>query len=217
MNHNQTVKNSQSVLGMLRALVPRRQLSYSESLLIAELQANRLLEHFAIDFVASPDELVTELPRIKVEREPDLPASGSAHWNGQQWIITLNSTESQSRQRFSLMHEAKHVIDHTTKGFLYRDSPASSAHEQAERVADYFAAYVLMPKRVVKRLWCAGPQSVEALAARLQVSPAALRYRLDQLGLTERPGRCERLGRAQARSRDRFVPALRPELAGAST
>jgi Zn-dependent peptidase ImmA (M78 family) len=183
--------NARSVLALLRGLVPQRQLTFNEALRIAELQANHLLEHFSIDTAAVPDEIVSELPRIKIERERSLPVSGSAHWNGRYWVITICADEHRSRQRFSLMHEFKHVLDHTTKDFLYQDRPTSSAYEQAERVADYFAACLLMPKRVVKRLWFEGPQSVERLAEKLRVSPAAARYRLDQLGLTDRPARCE--------------------------
>ena len=88
------------------------------------------------------------------------------------------------------MHEFKHVLDHTTKHFLYHDRPFQTAAEQAERVADYFAACLLMPKMVVKRLWYQGNQNIVRLAETLFVSPRALRFRLDQLGLTERPGRC---------------------------
>ena len=39
----------QSVLAMLRALVPNRPLTPSETLRIAELQANHLLRHFQIE------------------------------------------------------------------------------------------------------------------------------------------------------------------------
>jgi Zn-dependent peptidase ImmA (M78 family) len=179
-----------SVLALLRGLVPRRPLTYHEALRIAELQANHLLEHFDVDTSAVPDEIVTDLPRIRVERERQLPVSGAAHWNGRYWVITLNANESQLRQRFSLAHEFKHVIDHTTRDYLYSDRPAMSAHEQAERTADYFAACLLMPKRVVKRLWFQGSQNTATLARTLRVSEPALRYRLDQLGITERPRRC---------------------------
>lgn len=187
-----TNTNARSVLALLRGLVPKRQLTFNEGLRIAELQANRLLEHFSIDTAAVPDEIVSELPRIRIEREHSLPVSGSAHWNGRYWVITLSADEHRRRQRFSLMHEFKHVLDHTTKDLLYQDRPTSSAHEQAERVADYFAACLLMPKRVVKRLWFEGPQNIERMAEKLRVSPAAVRYRLDQLGLTEPPPRCAR-------------------------
>lgn len=198
-----------SVLAMLRGLVPKRPLTPSETLRIAELQANRLLEHFKIQTTAAPEEIASELPRIHIVREFGLAMSGSAHWDGRFWVIALNADEHPLRQRFSLMHEFKHVIDHTTKDRLYRDRPFQTSREQAERVADYFAACVLMPKRVVKRLWFEGPQSVERLVESLQVSPAAVRYRLDQLGLTEKPRRCEwRTGRFSPTRADSLEPAL---------
>ena len=181
-----------SVLTLLRGVVPRRNLTPSEAYRIAELQANRLLEHFEIRTNSVPSEIVTELPRIRIEREHGLPVSGSAHWNGRYWIVTVSAEDHRYRQRFSLMHEFKHIVDHTTKDHLYCDRPGMTAHEQAERVADYFAACLLMPKRVVKRLWGEGHQDVTGLSETLQVSPAALRYRLDQLGLTERQPRCAR-------------------------
>src|SRR5712691_6267477 len=156
-----------SVLAMLRALVPQRPLSPSETLRIAELQANRLLEHFQIGTAAVPEEVISELPRIRVVRENGLPISGSAHWDGRFWVIAISADEHPLRQRFSIAHEAKHVIDHTTKDWLYRDRPFQTAHEQAERVADYFAACLLMPKRVVKRAWFEGPQSIIELANKL--------------------------------------------------
>lgn len=197
-----------SVLAMLRALVPQRPLTPSETLRIAELQANRLLEHFQITTTAVPEEIVSELPRMRVVRELGLPISGAAHWDGRYWVITVSAEEAPLRQRFSLMHEFKHVIDHTTKAWLYSDGRYQTAAEQAERVADYFAACLLMPKRVVKRLWFAGPQSIERLADELRVSPAAVRYRLNQLGLTEKPLRCAwRTGRFSATPTSSFQPA----------
>src|SRR5436305_56239 len=112
MNTNQT-RSERSVLATLRALVPQRRLAFSESLRISELQANRLLELFEIADGPTPNELIGELPRIVVRREPGLPVSGSAHWAAGRWIITLNADEPRVRQRFSLMHEFKHVLDHT--------------------------------------------------------------------------------------------------------
>ncbi len=205
--HNNTIINTdRSVLALLRGLVPKRALNYEEALRIAELQANRLLEHFQMPSGAVPSEIVSQLPRIRVVREPGLPISGAAHWDGRHWVITLNADEHRLRQRFSLMHEFKHVIDHTTKEFLYHDRRWQTADEQAERVADYFAACLLMPKRAVKSLWYQPQQTIERLADKLRVSPTALRYRLDQLGLTERSARCDRRF-AAARSLIPLTPA----------
>jgi Zn-dependent peptidase ImmA (M78 family) len=183
-----------SVLTMLRALVPRRPLTANEALRVAELQANHLLRYFEIETTAVPEEVVSDLPRIRVVQEEGLPVSGAAHWNGRYWVITINADEPIARQRFSLMHEFKHVLDHTTKDFLYHDRRFQTAEEQAERVADYFAACVLMPKRVVVRLWCQGNQDLVRLAHMLRISTRALRFRLDQLGLTDSPRRCVAAG-----------------------
>lgn len=201
--HNQpsAAAREQSVLAKLRALVPNRPLTPSETLRIAELQANHLLRHFQIETASVPEEIVSELPRIRVVRERGLPISGAAHWNGRHWVITVNADEPRSRQRFSVMHEFKHVLDHTTKHMLYQDRPLQTAAQQAERVADYFAACLLMPKRVVKRLWGQGNQNIVRLAETLSVSPRAVQFRLDQLGLTDPPARCSwspRAGRARA-------------------
>jgi Zn-dependent peptidase ImmA (M78 family) len=177
--------SEQRVLANLRALVPRRPLTAGEGRRIAELQADHLLRRFRLDSVAVPEEIVSELPRIRVVREDGLPVSGAAHWNGHYWLITVNADEPINRQRFSVMHEFKHILDHTTRDFLYRDRPHQTAVEQAERVADYFAACLLMPKVAVTGQWYQGQQNVGALAKSLRVSATALRYRLDQLGLTE--------------------------------
>lgn len=191
--HNFTsTTNQRSVLASLRALVPQRHILPWEAMRLAELQANHLLRHYYIDSATVPEQIVSEFPRVRVIREAGLPVSGAAHWNGRHWIITVNADEPLARQRFSLMHEFKHVLDHTTKHFLYHDRSFQTAGEQAERAADYFAACLLMPKRVVKRFWCQGNQNVALLAVKLGVSIQALRFRLDQLGLTEQPQRCDR-------------------------
>jgi Zn-dependent peptidase ImmA (M78 family) len=197
--HNVSVRaaaRDQGVLAMLRSLVPNRALTAAETLRIAELQANHLLQNFRIQTTAVPEEIVSELPRIRVLRETGLPVSGAAYWNGRHWIITINNDEPAARQRFSIMHEFKHVIDHTTKHKLYRDRPFQTAAEQAEHLADYFAACVLMPKMLVKRLWYRGPQSIADLSHELYVSPAAARYRLHQLGLLDDYSRCDRPSRS---------------------
>lgn len=67
-----------------------------------------------------------------------------------------------------------------------------ASRERGERVADYFAACLLMPKRIIKRRFGEGLQAPEELAAEFGVSPMAMRYRLQQLGLVERTQRCGR-------------------------
>ena len=179
----------QSVLALLRSVVPRRRLQYAEALRVAELQANRLLEVMGVGEWPVPSEVVTELPRLRVELR-DLPASGLSFWDGQAWVVYLNGAEASTRQRFTLLHEFKHIVDHGRADRLYTGNGRLNSDEQAEQVADFFAGCVLMPKRLIKRAWGEGRQRPRVLAAMFDVSPRAVEFRLAQLGLTLPRLRC---------------------------
>src|SRR5207248_3291062 len=146
-----TTTNQASVLYRLRQLAPRRPLTQFEAYRIAELQANRLLKWSAIDSPGTPSEIVSGLPFVEVVVRGGLPVSGLTNWYKPRWLILLNSSEPMVRRRFSLMHEVKHIIDHDGIAYLYPDSFGHDHERRAELVADYFAACVLMPKRLVKR------------------------------------------------------------------
>lgn len=173
-----------SVLGSLRQVVPARAVSLREAERIAELQANRLLALFDIVEGPVPSEIVGELRRVQVVYE-DLPVSGTSHWNGTHWIITLNKREASVRQRFTLMHEFKHIIDHGRAELLYTGDRRYTAAEQAELVADYFAACVLMPKRALKAVWSSGIQTPLKVGRAFQVSTMAAEVRLARTGLNK--------------------------------
>jgi Zn-dependent peptidase ImmA (M78 family) len=217
MNH-QTNDQSRSVLRELRALMPERVLSYPEALQRAELQAGRLLSLHGLTKGAVPTEIITELPRIRTDREWDMPASGSAHWDGSAWVITLNAAEHELRQRFSTFHEFKHILDHPTRHLIEGDRQYRlTAAQMAEKVADYFAACVLMPRAWVKSAFCTHTQSTEALASEFNVSAKAMSVRLAQLGLSTPVDRCAHNHQAGAYRRRghyfRQLPA-RPLLEG---
>lgn len=169
-----------SILTQLRALAPKRGISACEALGIAERQATMLLELTAIDSEPVPLEVLRRLPRINLKVEVGLPSSGLSYWDGDNWHLVANADEHPNRQRFSLAHEYKHVIDHPNRDLLYPD------HRSRETAADHFAGCLLMPRRLVTRAWCAGEQDVAQLAELFAVSPAAMERRLRDLGhLTE--------------------------------
>jgi Zn-dependent peptidase ImmA (M78 family) len=231
-----TQSNSGSVLKSLRDLMPTRALTFDEALQRAEVQASRLLSLQNITFPSVPSEIVTELPKIEVRLVRDMPASGSSHWEEGRWLIHLNEFDHPTRQRFSLLHEYKHILDHTLGSYIEskRIKGEMHDHEQlAERVADHFAACVLMPKGWVKTAFCSRTQSVTALAEIFDVSPKAMNFRLTQLGLTS-IDRCmvprtiranlfdaksQRLGvgRRYFRPLATPEPVITPELVGANT
>lgn len=190
---HEATNHKASVLKSLRSLMPNRSLTFAEAMERAELQANRLLAMHGIDQPGTPSELVSLLPHVRVEPRYNLPVSGSAHWEAPSWVVRVNASDSACRQRFSLMHEFKHVLDHPFQHEIKTSGNGSDrlAHEvMRERVADYFAACVLMPKRLVKSAFCSGTQNIEALAALFSVSPKAMNFRLNQIGLTADKPRC---------------------------
>ena len=186
-----TTTNPNSTLFQLRALVPRRPLSHQEALRIAELQANRLLALTGVRDAGTPTDIVSGLPFVEVAHRSDLPVSGLTNWFKPRWLILLNSSEPAVRRRFSLMHEFKHILDHDKVAYLYPSTSFLDSQRRAELVADYFAACLLMPKRLIKRCYGQGQQQVTELAAEFGVSPVAMQFRLQQLGLIEGVPRCE--------------------------
>ena len=120
-----------------------------------------------------------------------MPCSGSAHWTGQHWLIALSADEPLVRQRFSLFHEAKHVIDHRATQWLYPKYRYSSP-VLAEQLADHFAGCVLMPKAWLTSLYCAGQTDLGQLASIFDVSERAIEVRLHYLGLRDLSIDCSR-------------------------
>lgn len=187
--HDTNPNETRSTLASLRAVIPLRPLEAGEALQVAELQAARLLE--LTDSTESPLDWTTvaALPRLRIRREP-LPTSGMSFWDGHNWVIVLNASEPVTRQRFTLLHEYKHIVDHGATDRLYPGTARRSAEDAAEQAADYFAGCALMPKRLVKRAWGRGLQRPAELARYFGVSERAIEVRLAQLGLVTPRSRC---------------------------
>jgi len=183
---------SSDTIAQLRSLVPERALTHIEALHFTELQATRLLNLVAISEPPVPSEVITGLPRIRVERAFPLSASGATRWIKGRWVIVLNAGEPAVRQRFSLAHEFKHVLDSPfgQGRLLYPATPGMTSEQRVESTCDYFAACLFMPRVWVKRAWCGGTQDPQVLARRFGVSVQAMQIRLLALGLTEQPRRC---------------------------
>ena len=182
-------QDPKTILQSLRALVPARGLQHHEAQGVAERQAMRLLAILEQREPSVAVGLIAELPRIEVRVVPnrDLAGlSGMTQWLKQQshWLIAINRDDSQTRRRFTLGHEFKHILDNPYINVLYPKSE-QSADDRAERMCDYFAACLLMPRPWVKRLWAQGVQDAAVLAATFNVSPAAMNRRLQDLGLVE--------------------------------
>jgi len=128
---------------------------------------------------------VAELLRVQVETRRGIPVAGSTHWTGGAWLIMVNADDAPTRQRFTIGHELKHVIDHPIVNIAYPAIGDLSSEERQEDLCDYFSACVLMPRRWLKHYWGLGYQRTDELARMFGVSRAAMRYRLIDIGLLD--------------------------------
>ena len=126
------------------------------------------------------------LQRVMISGSPESVAGKIEKIDSRgQFGITINSSDSQRRQRFTLAHEIAHYVLHRgmigngiTDHGLYRSRLGSQIETQANR----YAADMLMPASLVKAEWKNGNRSINVLARKFNVSEDAMRIRLGQLG-----------------------------------
>ncbi|QII04363.1 ImmA/IrrE family metallo-endopeptidase [Rhodococcoides fascians A25f] len=179
-------KLSTPSLKRLRDMMPRFTISYQQALRVAERQASRLARTWEAEHRAIREADITSLTRMTILRRPcpgtsitECPSGVSRYEQGR-WVIWLNPSETTSRQRFTLAHELKHIIDngaaHTT--VYKRLTPP-----EIEAVCDHFATNLLMSRHAVYHLWGDGLRTPESLAMAFHISVNAMRRRMTALGL----------------------------------
>ena len=169
------MNTTRTPLRNLRSLLPNRPISFDEAMHVAEHQANRLAALVGAEHRAIDEADLTTLTRIDIQRVENIGDhhSGRSTYQQGRWVITIDGAESAARQRFTIAHEVKHVVD-SAQPNLYRDL----TDRQIERVCDHFAGCLLMSKRAVYRLWGDGLRTPEALASACRVSLPAMIVRL---------------------------------------
>src|SRR5215471_17734412 len=109
-------QDPKTIIREVRSLVPARALQEHEATGIAERQATKLLGLLDQNEPPVAVGLIAELPRIEVRVVPnrDLAGlSGMSQWVRERgrWLIAINRDDSQTRRRFTLAHECKHILD----------------------------------------------------------------------------------------------------------
>jgi Zn-dependent peptidase ImmA (M78 family) len=113
---------------------------------------------------------------------PDAINGGSARFS-----IIVNGSEGFTRKRFTIAHEIAHFILHRRQieagiidNALYRSGLSNVQEYQANKLA----ADILMPRHLVSRVWSQNRNhDLEVIANFFMVSPAAMKIRINQLGL----------------------------------
>lgn len=99
--------------------------------------------------------------------------------------IFIEQTDYITRQVFSVAHELGHYILHNdgTSHTSLRDTTSSQGIDTKEIEANFFAANLLMPQDEVLRL--VGLKfTLDSMASYFNVSPLAMQYRLEKLGIS---------------------------------
>jgi len=112
--------------------------------------------------------------------------SGHLRKEGATWVISVNKSHHERRQRFTIAHELGHFFlhgklqsdfwDETT--VLFRNNVSNPMEIQANR----FAAELLMPEDLFRKKIKEGMTRIEDLAGHFNVSALSVRIRAKQLG-----------------------------------
>ena len=119
-------------------------------------------------------------PREPFSCEAALEPLGDGH------AIVLSGGGSERRRRFTIAHEIGHFVLHPELARPERGGEVTEAGRVQEREADAFAAELLMPEDLVRQAAREHGTDVDRLADRFDVSRAAMRTRLQRLGILER-------------------------------
>ena len=138
--------------------------------------------------ISIPIDLATILERLKLnlyEVEFDDPTIAGAY-NKAASAIYVSSSDQKARQFFSVAHELGHYFLNPRKSteIFYRSqlNQFDSHFPADEQEANWFAASLLMPEELVKKIW-EEEKSEAILAAKFGVSASAAHWRLKNLNI----------------------------------
>ena len=150
---------------------------------LVEMQAHGFVKQAGIRRVPVPAEIVSLVDQQPVEvRVVPLDIYRGGVWRtGAGWVIQLNENDTDVAKRFTLFHEAFHILARS-KGipaFRRKGGEDPLFHEM---LCDHFAGCVLMPAEWVKEQW-AKVNDLDQMARTFGVSDTAVFVRLRLMGL----------------------------------
>lgn len=167
-----------------------------------ERKASELLAKHGVAGPPVPVERVAQGEGVSIARRPfdDGDLSGMLYREPKgPTVIAVNSRTAPTRQRFTIAHEIAHLLLHEptlqvdrTISVRFRDEHSALAVDRDEIEANQFAAALLMKREWVlddaRKLLHQQPglsdeTIAKRLAARYEVSPQAMQFRLANLGL----------------------------------
>ncbi len=159
-------------------------LFFGRVFVLVERLAEEYIKRAVVHCPPVPAEVVSmidEQHRIEI-RQPSLKACHGCVWHVKDnWVIQLKSDDPSAAKRFTLFHEAFHILAHcrATPVFKKRDSKVGSFNEL---LANYFAACILMPRKWVKERWVE-TKDLDRMAEIFDVEKSLMWIRLRGIGL----------------------------------
>jgi len=131
-----------------------------------------------------PTEVVTMFAKkeaIEIREVPLKVCSGATWHTEDGWVIHLNAHETPAEKRFTLFHEAFHILSHRAARRL-PEQRGSKKGIFYELLADYFSKCVLMPRAWVVEKW-AEVEDLDRMVEMFDVPRRAMWVRLRSLNL----------------------------------
>ncbi|MFB0556721.1 MAG: ImmA/IrrE family metallo-endopeptidase [Dehalococcoidia bacterium] len=146
--------------------------------------ANKYLKMGDVHSPPVPAVLVAQCDRscpIEV-REVPLKAYHGAIWRlRDKWIVHLNESDTVDRKKFSLFHEAFHILAHCKATPVFRKVGFKQGSFN-ELLADHFAGCILMPPEWAKEKW-AELHDIDKMAETFQIPRSVVWFGLKGMDL----------------------------------
>ncbi|RKZ31088.1 hypothetical protein DRQ36_03250 [bacterium] len=139
-----------------------------------------------IDIETAPIQLEPILDARNIElREDDFAGIDGIAFKGPKYkLIVVNKNLPPERKRFTIAHELGHIVMPHRGGYQIC---YPGKNKRMEAAADRFAAELLMPEPLVRKLWSRYKDNTEyrasVMADIFAVSVSAMRIRIRRLGL----------------------------------
>lgn len=171
-------------LSLVSGLLPNRQLSHEEALVVAEVQALKLLRLGGFMCPAVSTLVLAKRAGVIVEFERSVGEVGATFHRNGIWYLWHASLDS-AGMHATVTHQLKIILDYPFGDDIYPHQDVMAPGIRRHHVAEYFAACLTMPQEWIEQLWREGERDVNALALRFAVTPRAMAFRLRALRLLE--------------------------------
>jgi len=151
---------------------------------LIEKLASKYLKTGNVSSPPVPDKLIALCdPRQPIEvRELPLKLYQGAIWHlNDNWIIYLDADMSPARKRFTLFHEAFHIVAHDKAVPVFRTRGCERGAFN-ELLAECFASFILMPAAWIRERW-PEVRDIDRMAEIFDVPETAMWLRLKLLRL----------------------------------